>query len=521
MPGRVLWRALCGLACALAAAASASAQPATHARYGGVLIFGQANGAPNGLDPTLASTGASTEILNTICEGMYMTSKKLNVVPQLATSMPSVSPDKLTYTIQLRHGIVFNDGTPFNAQAVVTTYQRDISLPGSFLASSLAYVDTVTATGPYTVVFHLKSRFSPLLLVLTYGIMSPTQLQKLGQNFGTDPVCVGPFTYDSQIPGVSVTVIKSPYYYGKYAVHLDKIVFTYFTSTAVAAAALEAGDIQAVDLLNAGDLPGVQASKGLALIQQPTIGYTAVTVNLGNANGVGHMPYAAVNRPLAQSPKLRQAFEEAIDRSAISKVVAPTVQPGCTMIAQSSPYYDPSVKCTPYDPADAKKLVASSGVSNPAIHLLVTNGTRPQLVAQVIQAEEQAIGINVVIDTADLPTVVSKVFAGDFDAVLLGNGFGVDPGLAMLNLVGTQGSGNFGGFSSPQLDLILANYMKATSAQSHKTLMHVAEEILGSARPVIIVYHAINFLGYNTSLTGMQADANGNWYRIAFAQYAS
>jgi peptide/nickel transport system substrate-binding protein len=518
MPGWHLGRVLCGLACGLAVAASASAQPDTQGKYGGVLVVGQANGAPDSLDPTLASTGAATEVFNTICEGMYRSDKKLDVVPQLAASMPTVSADKLTYTIQLRHGIVFNDGTPFNAQAVVTTYQRDINLPGSHLATALSYVDTVSATDPYTVVFHLKSRFSPILFVLTYGIMSPTQLQKLGTNFGTDPICVGPFMYDSQVAGTSVTVIKSPYYYDKYDVHLDKIVFLVMASSPQAAADLESGDIQAVDLLQAPDLPGVQAAKGLAVIQQPTPGFTAIRFNVGNANGVTNPP-GNVNRAFAQSPKLRQAFEEAIDRNTLAKILAPTVQAGCTFIAPTNPYYDPTVKCTPYNPADARKLVAASGVPNPTIHLLTSNGSRPLLVSQFIQSEEQAVGINVVIDVADLPTVLAQANAGNFDAALFGNSSFVDPGLVMLSYLGTRGTSNISGFSSPQLDLILANYFKSTSAQAHKTLMHVAEEILANTRPIIVLYHAINDLAYNSSLTGVQADAGGNFYRIAFAQY--
>jgi peptide/nickel transport system substrate-binding protein len=484
-----------------------------------VLVYGQARGAPDSLDPTLYHSVGSGEIFNVICEGMYTSDKKLNVVPQLATSMPTISPDKLTYTIQLRHGVVFNDGTPFNAQAVVTTYERDINLPGSARASSLAYIGSVTASGPYTVVFHLTSRFSPLLQVLTYPIMSPAQLQKLGTNFGSDPVCIGPFMYDSQVPGTSVTVIKSPYFFDKYAVYLDKIVFLNLPDPATAAADLEAGDVQVVDALGPGDVAAVQATKGLAVIQQDTIGYYSVTLNLGNKNGLGNLPYSTVNTPLAQSPKLRQAFEEAINRNALAKVLAPIAQPGCTMIAPSSPYYDPSVRCTPYDPADARKLVAASGIANPTVHLLAWN-TVTLLAAQVIQSQEQAVGINVVIDTTDFPTALAQAYAGNFDAFIVGNTFTVDPSLALLQFVGTNGSFNKSGFSSPQLDLDLANYVKSTSVRSHKVLLHSVEEILANDRPIIVLYHPINFLAYSTSLTGVQADHNGSLYRVAFAQYS-
>jgi peptide/nickel transport system substrate-binding protein len=516
----VRWAAgvVCAVGCVLAVVASATAQPVAQAKYGGVLVYGQALAAPDSLDPTLYHSIGSSEIFGAICEGMYTTDQKLNVVPQLAASMPTISSDKLTYTIQLRQGIVFNDGTPFNAQAVVTTYERDLNLPGSARASSLSYIGSVDASGPYTVIFHLTSRFSPLLQVLTYPVMSPTQLQKLGTNFGTDPVCVGPFMYDSQVAGSSVTVIKSPYYYNKYAVRLDKIVFLNIPDLATAAADLEAGDVQVVDSLGPGDVASVQATKGLAVIEQDTIGYYSVTLNLGNKNGTGKLPYSTVNTPLAQSPKLRQAFEEAINRKALAKVLAPTAQAGCTMIAPSSPHYDSSVKCTPYDPADAKRLVAASGITNPTVNLIAWNNVTV-LAAQVIQSEEQAVGINVVIATMDFPTALTQAYAGNFAAMIIGNTFTVDPSLALLQLVGTNGSLNKSGFSNPQLDFDLANYFKSTSARSHEILLHSAEEILADDRPVIVLYHPIAFIGYSTSLTGVQADHNGSPYRIAFAQY--
>jgi peptide/nickel transport system substrate-binding protein len=505
--------ALAALFCVLAVC-----KPSARATYGGVLVFGQATGAPAGLDPTLEANSSSTEILNTLCEGMYRDDKKLNVVPQLATSMPTVSADKLTYTVQLRQGIVFNDGTPFNAQAVVTTYQRDINLPGSVDASALSYLDSVTATGPFTVVFHLKSRFEPILRILTAWIMSPTQLQKLGTNFGSDPVCVGPFMYDSQVAGVSVTVIKSPYYYNKYAVHLDKIVFVQVPNTAAAAADLEAGDIQVDDRLGPSDIGSVQASKGLAVISQPTLGYRELLINLANVHGVGN-PYSPASNPLAQSPKLRQAFEEAIDRSALAKVVAPVAQPGCLTIGPPSPSYDPTITCTPYDPSDARKLVAASGIHNPTVHLLVTaNSTTSDLVAQFVQAEEQAVGINVVIDQETLPQLGADTIAGNYQTVVDSRSESIDPGLYLLDLFDSQGDQNYTGFSSPQLDLIISNLLKATSTQSQKKLVHVADQILATDRPVLSLYYPIQFLGYDTGLSGIQA-VNGGFYRIAFAQY--
>src|SRR5262249_56379640 len=134
----------------------------------------------------------------------------------LAAALPVMSKDQLTYTIRLRKGIVFNDGTPFDAQAVVTTLRRNMTLEDSIWADALEPVGSVGASGRYTVVLRLKSRSAPLLDALTTpatAIMSPSQLDKLGDKFATEPVCVGPFMYDGRVAGDSITVIKSRYYY--------------------------------------------------------------------------------------------------------------------------------------------------------------------------------------------------------------------------------------------------------------------------------------------------------------------
>ncbi len=238
------------------------------ARYGGTLFVALSGGDPGVLDPTLTTSNTSGEVLLSICQSLYTYDVKARLVPQLAAAMPAISKDKLTYTIPIRKGILFNDGTPLDAPAVVTSIQRMITLPGSLRASSFDSVDSVTASGPYTVVIHLRERFTPLTAHLASQdgtVMSPTQLQKLGSNFGSNPVCVGPYMYDGRIVGDNVTVIKSPYYYDKYAAHFDKIVYRPANDAAAAVAALRAGDLQLMDQVDAAQLPALQQNSNVQL----------------------------------------------------------------------------------------------------------------------------------------------------------------------------------------------------------------------------------------------------------------
>src|SRR4051812_20727061 len=517
--GRV---ALLGVAVllALSVAAAAGAHHAAFAKAGGTITVGLTAGEPDALDPTLARTFSGREVFLTFCEKLYDLNAKAQIVPQLASKLPAISKDKLTVTIPLRKGIKFNDGTPFNADAVVKTIQRDQTLKGSARASEISPVDTVAAQGQYTVVFHLKTPYSPLTAQLADRagmVMSPAQLDKLGDKFATNPICVGPFMYDNRVAGDTITVVKSSFYYDKKNVNLDKIVFKVENDAAAAAAALKAGDLQALDGVASTELQGVVHTPTLRIIKQTGLGYQGITVNLGNKNGL-LKGYSSVGTPITNE-KLREAFEMAIDRKAMNKVVfGGTVLPGCTPISPSSAWYDPSVKCTPYNPAQAKKLVQQSGVSSPTVHLMVPTGSVALRQAQFLQSEEQSVGINVVIDSTDFVTSLSKADAGTYDTFQIGWSGRVDPDGNVYQFVGTTGSQNDSGYTNPRLDLILNNARKAATEKARRTLYRAAQKIMLADRPLIYLYHPVTRAGLNKSLKGVSLYPD-TLLRVSFAQF--
>ncbi len=284
---------LAGAAVSLIAAAAATAAVGIHhsaTKEGGTLVVGLTAGEPDALDPTLARTFSGREVFLTFCEKLYDLNPKAQIVPQLASALPTISTDKLTVTIPLRTGIKFNDGTPFNAAAVVKTLQRDQTLTGSARASEISPIYVGGGIGGNSkVIIHLKTPYSPLTAQLADRagmIMSPAQLDKLGDKFATNPICVGAFTYSNRVAGDSITVTKSPYYYDKKNVHLDKIVFKVENDAAAAAAALKAGDLQALDGTDSTQLAGIRADSKLRIIKQTGLGYQGLTVNIGNKNGL-------------------------------------------------------------------------------------------------------------------------------------------------------------------------------------------------------------------------------------------
>ena len=517
---------LVGALTAAVAAARGTKSSASKIRNGGTLTIGLAE-EPDALDPTIARTFVGRIVFLAMCEKLYDLDSHLNIVPQLAAALPQVSKDKLTYTIKLRKGIKFNDGTPFNAAAVKTTIERYLTFKGSVRASEISPIKSVDAPNATTAVLHLSAPYSPLTAQLADRagmILSPKALAS-GGNFAQNPVCVGPFMFKDRVAGDHITLVKSPFYYNKAKVHLASIVYRIMTDPSSRTQALRAGDIQVEDRIQSTDVPTLKKDKGVTVSKAVTIGYQGLTLNLGNKNGL-LKPYSTVNTDLARSQFLRTAFDLALDRTTINKVVFGGLnQPDCYPIAPVSPWYAPStkgLKCNLHSNVDlAKKLVKASGISSPSVNLML-GGTDPVTarLGQVIQSMEAAVGIKVSVTPTQFTTALNRADAGTFDAFAIGWSGRVDPDGNIYGFVSTKGTLNDSGFSSAKLDYILNGARKSLTTKSRNTLYHAAMQIIHSQRPLIYLYHPVNYYGISKKVTGVQIFGDG-LIRAQFAGYAS
>src|SRR5213595_3298355 len=156
------------------------------------------NQDPDILDPTLARTYVGRIIFAQMCEKLYEIDENLRIFPQLAADMPTIGDGGKTVTIKLRPGVKFNDGTPMNAESVRYSLDRHLNMKGSNRRSELESVNSIDVVDPLTVRLRLKTPFSPLVAILAdrSGMpVSPTAANKLGDKFGTAPVCVGPWQF--------------------------------------------------------------------------------------------------------------------------------------------------------------------------------------------------------------------------------------------------------------------------------------------------------------------------------------
>ena len=148
----------------------------------------------------------------------------------------------------------------------------------------------VEVVDPSTVRLTLKAPFAPLTGVLADRsgmIMSPTQLTKLGADFGSSPVCVGPFSFVSRQAGNEIKLQKSTSYYDADKVKLDTVTYRVINDANVRLANVRSGDVQIAERITPTDVAKVQGDSALRLVTGAPLGYQGISINVGNTAGVG------------------------------------------------------------------------------------------------------------------------------------------------------------------------------------------------------------------------------------------
>jgi peptide/nickel transport system substrate-binding protein len=468
---------------------------------------------PDALDPSTSTTLLGREVFTSICEKLYDIDANAKLVPQLATALPAVSGDGKTVTIKLRSGVKFNDGTAFDAAAVKKSLDRHRTWKKSARIADLAAVQKVDVVDPSTVKLTLSRPFTPLTAQLgdrAGMIMSPKALDDEGDNFGAHPVCVGPFKFASRTSGSQIVVDRAPDYYDAGKVKLDHVVYKIIVDPNVRAANLKSGDVQAGEELATTTVAGVQSDPNLRVVSGGGLGNYGVQINIGNAKGSTEKP-GPVNTPLGKSPELRQAFELSLDRAAINKTVYNGLyEPDCSPLPLNSPFRSKSTACSTRDVAQAKQLVAKSGVKTPIpVKLMVPNDATNERLGQVIQQMTKETGFNVSVLPIDFATGLEQGAAGTFDAMVTGWSGRVDPDGDLTGLITTGGHNNYAGMSDPGIDDPIQQAAATQDAAQRTQLYAKAIQRAADLRGMIYLYHSLYYLGMRKNIAGIRYYADG------------
>ena len=475
------------LALAGCGSTSTSGQQSNKPKSGGSISVGLTSDVVT-LDPLLSTALVDREVMFNIYDRLVDADAKNNIVPDLATSWAYTTPTTVVFT--LRTGVQFQDGTPFNADAVVFNINRILNKPTSPRHSEISTVTSVQSIDSTHVQFNLSKPFSPLLAALSDRagmILSPTAIQSLGSGLANGPTNAGsgPFMFTSWVKGDHLTITRNPHFwqkdsFGTALPYLNTITYRPITNESVMYTNLETSTINVAMALAPSDTQSAKSNPSLVYNQIPGLSFFGFMLNVKAA------PLTDVH--------VRRAIEWGVNRQEIVTSVLDNI--GVVSqgpIPPSSWAYSSAIAPFTYNINNAKSELQQAGVSTVTFTLLVASGSPLNAQeAQFIQQELAPAGITVNIKQETFATILSDTAAFNFQAALLGWSGRPDPDGNMYSWFHTGGGFNDMQYSNPQVDALLDD-ARVSSDQAHRAQDYQqADQLMLQDAPYVFINHGVS-----------------------------
>lgn len=458
------------------------------------------------LDPDQSRTFVGRIVYTSLCDKLVDITPDLDIVPQLATDW-SWSDDETQLTMTLREGVVFHDGTAFDAQAVADNIERSLTLPESRRKSEIGSVEATEVIDASTIRFDLSQPDATLMAQLADrpGMMlSPTATAEMGADFGSNPVCSGPFSFVERVQQDRIELERFADYWNADEIHFDTVVFLPIPDTTVRLANLRAGDLDMLERLSATDVASAQNDPDLTVMDVVALGYQGITMNVGNGEG-------AEDNPFADDARLRRALHLSIDRNALNQVVFNgAFAPGNQHVAPSSQWYDDRFPVPERDIDAARELLAEAGYADGVdITIQVANNPVQTQVMEVIQSMASEAGINISIEAKEFASMLQDQSAGAYQGSQVGWSGRVDPDGNLHPFVHCDGGINDSGFCDARVDEHLDAARASNEFDVRKQNYDAAREILDAQLPLIYLYHPSWIWAMDAGIEGFVAYPDG------------
>jgi ABC-type transport system substrate-binding protein len=418
--------------------------------------------------------------------------------PGLATSVTPNS-DLTSWTVKLRQGVQFQDGTTFDAQAVKFNMDRQMA-PGGSGGDTTAPIKSVTVVDDSTVRFDLKFAWANLPAAMTlppFLMGSPTAIQKYGKTYNQHPTGTGPFMLDTYTPGAEIDLKRNPTFWNAKSVYLDKIVIKIIPNPTSAYQALLAGNVDVLFGALSKDIVASKSNPKLKYVQIPGVvtGSNLVSLN--------------VTKPPLNDVRVRLALNYAVDRQAI----VTGLSSGMSLSSQgpfAGSRWDNHVKFPTFDLAKAQSLIAEYKQSTGATTVsfaLDTFGPDAQRGGQVLQAMWAKIGVDVKLNVYDVPTQIHTLLNGDFQAKVFNTSVFPTPDFVFYSFVTTGSPLNLSRSSVPAVDAAMKAARASTDLQVQKQQYGIVNQWLADQSPIIWTDTLVSGWLYSTSVHGSGLNA--------------
>ena len=443
---------------------------------------------PPGLDPTAGAASAIAEIVQ---YNIFETLTKINsdgtVSPLLAESW-EVSPDLKTYTFKLRKGVKFQNGEPFNANAVKFSFERAGSEKSTNKDKrTFASMDRVAAVDDHTVVILNKALDPDFLFLMGQATAIIVEPKSVDTN-ATKPVGTGPFQLDTWAKGSSVSLKKWDGFRNAAAVKLNKAMFRFISDPAAQVAALLAGDVDAFPRVTPRSVPQFKSNPKFQVVVSGSRAKTILAIN-------------NKKKPL-NDVRVRRAIAAAIDRKAVIDGAgdgygAPI---GSHYVPGAFGYVD-TTGVNPFNIEKAKALLSEAGIKTP-LDLTLTLPPPPyaRQGGEVIAAQLAKIGIVAKIENVEWAQWLSGTYTNkNYDLTIISH---VEP----FDLGNFAKPGYYWGYESPKFNELFDKIQNSPRPADRAKLLGDAQRMIANDAVHAFLYQPQWITVANKNIRGLWKD---------------
>lgn len=458
---------------------------------------------PDTLDPCQQSTTAVSMMVSYVNETLVYMTPEGDIEPLLAKEW-SISECNREYTFYIREGILFTDGSPFNAEAVKFSLDRildpSISTPNISFYGPLERVEVVDE---YTVKVIYKTPFAPALMGLTWptaAILSPTTYEKVGkEQFARHPVGTGPFKMKSWDPGEKLVMVRNEDYWRENA-RPERIEWVIAPEAGTRSAMVLAGDVHIAYQPPTPDIPRLESTYGLSVISEPSTRIMFVALN-------------TTKEPF-NNQKVRQAINYAVDADTIvSRILMGAGTPIDAPLPHMFFGYAPVGKYN-YDPNKARELLKEAGYEDGFKVTFIHPTGRYILdaeIAEIIQSFLAEVGIVATLSTMDWPTYVGTMLKPAEEIHhhmnMLGWGTLADAHHTLYSMFHSSQfppiSVNNSFYNNPKVDELIDRGAQLLENEARRAIYKEAQDLIWEDAPWLFLYAQNMVLGVREDLKGL------------------
>ncbi len=458
-----------------------------------------------GLDPNLVTSFSSFRRNDFLYNKLVRYNDRLEIEGDLAESWDT--PDSRTYVFKLRRGVKFHSGAEMTSEDVKFTLERVLNpatrSPGRSFIDQIKEVET---PDKYTVVVRLNLPLASLLSGLASGnlaVVEKAAVQRFG-NLQRNVAGTGPFMMAEWVPDNFMRLVRNPNYFRRGMPKFDTLIIRVIPDQASLLAGVRT---RSLDMATINQGPVITAAKresNVVVLQKAGLNLRIFAFN------TTRKPY--------DDPRVRYAFAWAIDRQAIVNTAEFGFAAVSGPIPAATPWATPVSRLPSYAPnvQRARQLLAEAGYPSGFATRIVTSPTYEGgvAVAQVIQEQLRAIGVNATLDTIEWGTYINRWVARDFDTMIELRGGDPDPDRFLYRTFHSTGAVNNFLFANRDIDRLLERGRVNVDIDRRKTVYAELEKALIEAAPAIFLYTPMETQVLQNYVRGFKIIGNGALYYL-------